>query len=514
MQKNEKFPKEACAYEKYDADTLIPSNNATFIRLMELGWTSKEFEGKSVLDIGCNTGALSIYALSLGASKVKAIDVQDPLLDFFSQVVNTHKLAILVEKKGFNQLSTNSDSADIVLLMEVLHWLIDQGATVRDSIKKLASLANEAIYIETPWDINEPSIAAKGKLTSQEYNMDLIISELTKYFAVVKFERFMTYFGRMEGSRRVLISASQKRVHGSSLDLLDNANLVGINLSRGVNPAQLVTTPDGPMVIKAIPNDSIFTKLSHSSINKLANLLLGNTLINAPLLLGDSYVYKQKNGLQYMLFSFCGKLSSIFPKSLLHEIYPCQSPLKIAIDTRKLLKNADVDLINAIAAHNTPKYEKDITSIINKIDSDSSCSWSGLAEFLQSMHSQYLSSDLNFDESIVHGDIQIGNIIEDDDGEFHVIDLDFFKTGPIYSDLIITSIFAGSSLDEIKEHVSIQQDFEERPFSSLDVLFSVNHILGWLEAVANNPKGENYQHNIESVYKGLMNIRQLYRAMQ
>lgn len=211
-------PDISCAYEEYDPSTLVPVNQSTFTRLMELGWDKSDFEGKSVLDIGGNSGILSLYAMNLGAEDISYADVQAPLVDFFQSVVTEHNLPISVEKKGFLELSESEDQKDIVLFMEVLHWIIDQGGNVADSIEKLAGLTRETLYLETPWDVNEPSIASRGKVTEEEYSMELIVRELNKYFENVQLVRFMSYFGDMQNSKRILIKASGRKVDSAQAD--------------------------------------------------------------------------------------------------------------------------------------------------------------------------------------------------------------------------------------------------------------------------------------------------------
>lgn len=210
------IPENSCAYEEYDPSSLIPANDKTYTRLMELGWDKEEFSGKSVLDIGGNSGILSLYAHSLGAEDIQYVDVQEPLVEFFESVVDQHELPIDIEKKGFLQLDPKTDSKDVVLCMEVLHWLVDQGSTVPDSIQKLAELSNETLYLETPWDVMEPSIAHKGIVLEEHYNIEMIVRELQEHFADVQLVRFMTYFGKMKDSKRILIKATGKRSNGVS----------------------------------------------------------------------------------------------------------------------------------------------------------------------------------------------------------------------------------------------------------------------------------------------------------
>ena len=223
------IPENSCAYEEYDPISLTPANDKTYIRLMELGWDKEQFADKSVLDIGGNSGILSLYAYNLGAKNIQYVDVQEPLVDFFQSVVEKHELPIDVAKKGFLELDPKIDSKDVVLCMEVLHWLVDQGTTVTDSVKKLADLTNETLYLETPWDISEPSIAHKGVVLEEDYNIELILRELQAHFMSVEMIRFMTYFGKMKDSKRILIKAKGKR--DNSLQTGDEFQDIDLNFS-------------------------------------------------------------------------------------------------------------------------------------------------------------------------------------------------------------------------------------------------------------------------------------------
>jgi hypothetical protein len=60
------LPGNTCVYEHYDLKTLEPLNNETFIRLQEQGWKTQDFSGRTVLDIGCNSGLLTRARPSAG----------------------------------------------------------------------------------------------------------------------------------------------------------------------------------------------------------------------------------------------------------------------------------------------------------------------------------------------------------------------------------------------------------------------------------------------------------------
>src|SRR4030095_5482531 len=107
------LPEKACAYERYDLKTLEPLNGETYIRLQELGWSAQDFTGRTVLDIGCNSGLLTMYALRLGAAKVDACDVQPAFVEFVSGVVQAQGLPVTVSGINFNNLCPAERKADI-----------------------------------------------------------------------------------------------------------------------------------------------------------------------------------------------------------------------------------------------------------------------------------------------------------------------------------------------------------------------------------------------------------------
>ena len=505
-----KLPNEACAYEEYDPDTLLPLNNATSIRLLELGWTSELFQNRSVLDIGCNTGALSVYALKLGAQKITAIDVQEPLVRFFMTVASQHQLNINVEQRGFDSLKWPEDCADVVLMMEVLHWLVDQGEKLPPVIEKLASLTNETLFIETPWDVNEPSIAKKNILKSDDYSCDLIFLELSKYFEKIEFIRFMTYFGQMKDSKRILIKASNPRSKFSMLKLLNNAFPVSADLGRGKDNVGLLTSPTGPVVVKKLPTISALVDLTKCQQHELVRLFKTGGLIPPPLLIEDSFIYQSKKGESYMAFPFCGVLSDHLPQynSSMKEL-TVQSILKVALDCRKILREASQELVDAFTPFFCIDKSKNVREIVLKLSKVHKYEWLDIIEFLDQTYSEISTSDINFHETLIHGDIQSGNIVEDSLGNYSLIDIDSLRTGTIYTDLLIAGIFSGASEVQFTEYLEQQGKDEVRLVLRRDLMLSVYFILGWLELIVSSCPNA-IEPELSRVLRGLQSIQCLY----
>src|SRR5690606_12815764 len=126
----------------------------------------------------------------------------------------------------------------------------------------------------------------------------------------VRIIHFMTYFGEMENSKRVLISASKRKEHSLPLRSIKNANYVGISLMRGSNHIELLTTPKGPKVLKKIPNSSALAQIPEKILNDLCFYLAKSKgPIVSPEKIGDDFRVKEIDGNTYMLFPFVGSLN-------------------------------------------------------------------------------------------------------------------------------------------------------------------------------------------------------------
>jgi SAM-dependent methyltransferase len=475
------FPKSSCAYEVYDPETLKPQNDSTYTRLIELGWTRQDFEGKSVLDIGSNSGILSLYAHKLGAVDIYATDVQDELVDFFSTVVDRHQLPIRVENKAFWDLDPNKDAADIVLFMEVLHWVVDQGGKLSEALSHVAALTRQTLYIETPWDINEPSIARKGVVKEADYNVELIFRELSRHFADVRIVRFMTYFGNMQNSKRVLIRASGRRDVSVPLTRVRNANLVDISLVRGPNKIELVTTTLGPKVIKTVSAGSSIARLDDEDFESLCGFLndIRQPTIVPPEKIDAAYRHRGEDGKTYMLFPFAGRLEDVFPTRL-----PPAAPTNImetAVQLRRELAHAPLHLIESL---------KSVCAPATAVDPDFLCTGavgfskeSDEFEFCERVNARLERYDRSMENSLNHADMQLGNMLIDATGRTRLVDIDLMRTGTEYSDLLTCAIYNGASPDDVQRAIKSIQATDTRPVCQYDIDFSVAQTVRWFKTI-------------------------------
>jgi len=477
---------------------------------MELNWSSEEFQDKSVLDIGCNSGILSLYAHKLGANSVKAVDVQGPFVDFFSTVVLEHNLPIKVEKVGFNELNPASHTADVVLFMEVLHWIVDQNGTVNDAVFKLATLTGETLFLETPWDTSEPSIAKKGTIKPEQYNIELIIKELQKYFENVQLIRFMSYFGEMENSKRVLIKASGKRNNFECMKNLSGVNPLGISLKRGTNPIELMTSTRGPVVLKSLPHESMLPSLSSTSATLFFDTLNTNGGHILPALdFNGEYIFKNDSGLYFMLFPFVGNLADYFHQHSNHA--PVSNPLRLAVECRRTLRNIPDSVIQEMKVKTIPvtlKSRKDLGLLFNKL-----INMHGLSSFIDDVFRASENPDKTVENCVVHNDLQLGNMITDNHGKDWILDLDIVRSGTAYSDFICCAIFNNSPKEVILELYYEMVEINGRHIQLSDMYFAMNIMLKWILTL-------NLYHNAslnnicESTVSGIKTLHSIVIAEQ
>jgi SAM-dependent methyltransferase len=194
-------------YQEYDPETLEPTTAATSARMQDLAPLQDVVRGRSVLDMGCNAGLVSIHALKWGADKVTAVDVTRDGVEFLAGVAARHHLPITTRIASFNALDPDADGADVVLMLEVIHWLVAQGQSLEAVVERLGRLTRQVLVIETPWSVDEPSIRRQTTLTPSDYGMDLVLEALLGHFRSVEFVKFCRYFSADGASKRALLFA-------------------------------------------------------------------------------------------------------------------------------------------------------------------------------------------------------------------------------------------------------------------------------------------------------------------
>jgi 2-polyprenyl-3-methyl-5-hydroxy-6-metoxy-1,4-benzoquinol methylase len=192
----------------YDLSTLEPIGLESETRLKELDFLRELVVDQQVLDIGTNSGIVAIQAAKWGAKRVLATDVNKQLIDHLQTTVEAHGLAISANICAFKSLDPIIHKSDIVLCLEVIHWLVHQGNPISEIVEKLDSLTNKTLIIETPWDKSEKSIQARMNSSLEHYSLPEILDSFLQIGYKIQILYFATYF--TDQSTRVMIRLDKK----------------------------------------------------------------------------------------------------------------------------------------------------------------------------------------------------------------------------------------------------------------------------------------------------------------
>jgi len=503
------LPANTCSYDHYDIETLEPLNADTYVRLQELGWVREEFSGKSVLDIGANSGLLTMHALRLGAVKVHACEVQPELAEFIREVAERKTLPVDVSIMPFHELDPAQEEADVVLFMEVLHWAVSQGLSMADTIQRLARLTRETLYLEFPWSVTEPSIKAQTSLTEDSYSADTALDELTKYFEDVRVVRFMHYFGWNTESKRVLVRARGRRPEAELVAALDDTYSLDRPLSLGRNESYLLTSPRGTQVGKLLAPASGIAQLPKKIRRRTFDgfLSAGVSTIVPPDSIGDDYVAELPDGRHFMLFPFVGSPVAGASRALRHSI---ESLTELFVAVRRDFRTVGDRVVKGLR-------KEDLKIEVKGLLADDAPWRDGAERYLPVAAVEEILSAHKGDEEIFdalcHCDLQIGNIVGDENGGLRVVDLDTMRVGSIYSDGLLGLIWRAASTVDLERFCEMLSEEESRSPRRGDVAVAVACGVAWFAAIRPFDDAEIVVGQIERFASGLESAVRLYETL-
>jgi SAM-dependent methyltransferase len=487
--------------------SLRPTTRETELRLRELYWSSDEFKGKSVLDIGSNSGLLSIFALQLGAGRVIATDPVAKCVEALQKIKNLHNLKIDIHSHAFKDLDPAVFRADIVLFMEVLHWAVSQGESVQQVIYRLWQLTGETLYLEFPWSINEPSIRAQTQLTEADYSAEIILAELNRAFRDVEIVSFPHYFGLGGDSKRVLVKASHPRIE---YVVTSGTNAVTVNSlgERSTNYVANLLTSDGMKVFKQLSRHSCFHRLPMTS----AETLLGDISRAQPSCLIAPEAFEGKSLIEVgsSRFILIPQIDRRRISLSEFEGIPADKVLDAIINLRRDFKRVEISEFESLRTSELFVRKINISKFPERFVSSDTTGLEpqrllGLVEIAKTEF---------FDRAteLCHADLQEGNIIIDKDGRARVIDIDNITLGTAFTDAFCALAWAGVP-SEIFRRVAHQLETEEnRKLAPADIGIAVRFLLHWFEAIE-QIDGPEMDQLAKRCKRGLRNLLALLPAL-
>ncbi|HTG44095.1 MAG TPA: class I SAM-dependent methyltransferase [Verrucomicrobiae bacterium] len=469
------LPPSTCAYERYDPATLLPLNEETYVRLQELGWSSKDFQDQTVLDIGCNSGLLTMHALQLGARSVEACDVQQPFLDFVAAIVAAKGLPVTVNRIAFDQLTPSTPKVDVVLFMEVLHWAVAQGMDLRDVISRLSNLTGKLLYLEFPWSVSEPSIQNQTKLTADTYSADAVLDELMRHFQQVRVVRFMRYFGFESGSQRVLVEARSKRPEAGLLAQLPGVYSLDWNLSLPQRNAYLLSSSRGPLVAKSLGPHRPLTRLPTELRNEMFDAISSRkpkTLV-APIKYDEHYLLQGDDDRSWMVFPFIGPLP--LGTSRRDNNFSFEHLVDLLLDVRRDLRDLSANLLERLYAQGMLiDFSASAVETNWRIYMSQSSTLPAGVE--KGFHDLSGRNAKDFD-AVCHGDLRAENFILTKNDRPRAVGLENICMGTIYSDGLSGLIRAGAPVGILSSFCDKLAQEESRQVAPFDICLALANVM-------------------------------------
>jgi SAM-dependent methyltransferase len=394
-------------YECFSVDPLSPLNEQTRRRIDQLNSDLRVVEGKTVLDIGCHAGLASVMSLNFGARSVLATDISPDFLEQLGAWATANRLPLSVENVAFSDLGP-SHSSDVVLLLEVYHWLAKQGWSVDDVAAKLDSVTRESILIESPWDETDPSVATPGDHRSKKYRLHELLARLQYLGFDIEFLGMTNYFP--PEFNRVRFMCTRKRERGCPPQY---------RRSWIVALAPLLTLPDkGFRLLSAIREES------HAGAWDIR-------LPEESDYLDDPRYFSREVEAARTLDDFLSVAD--------------RTRLKAAWDGVEITITNLWKIAQRISQDHTPEWPAiwDVSRTHFEADELLHC-----AECDRRARKILSDSRTSVNDSLTHGDLHAGNLLLVDDG-FVTIDFENIHIGPAFADAFLFSLITPGAAAEL-----------------------------------------------------------------
>jgi hypothetical protein len=246
-------------------------------------------------------------------------------------------------------------------------------------------------------------------------------------------------------------------------------------------------------------------ELDTSTLNNLIEAVdRPDCLLVLPERIESTYRMKAADGSFYMIFPFVGKLSNYFPSFTAPAAI--SNPLEVATDFALVMQDMPPGIVDAMRSKCPSVSARAIYSLEDR--------WSqklveaGVMTLCLESSRQLEGYDRRLENTVIHSDLQLGNMITDSHGRPRVVDMDLMRTGTLYSDLITCAIYNGAEPDQVRNAIAKIRNSHCRSPDKFDVAFSVCLVVVWFRTITSMYRNE-YLDIISTFIDGLKTIREL-----
>jgi glycosyltransferase involved in cell wall biosynthesis len=456
----------------------------------------RDFRGKTVLAIGQSVTGLAESAVALDPTKLSVWDIDDDGFGRISQAVNDIRTELFLIREAWPGLDPTMYSADTTLAS----W----GGSARGNdafnifITEVAAVTNETLYLQVPRaECDQPK--EKPSLHGQA----VIFETLGRFFTEVSIVAANRQSGCGLNANGQLIRATGLRPQWPILAAINSAKPLDIALAPATNTAALVQSSDQLLVIKTMGPRSRLAKLDGALLTRLCDELnaLKPKWVVAPLKIGEHYriTHREDN---FMVFPFVKKFSE--ERDSRNQI-AFEEMDTAFMQVRRDLRKVSSGLINDL---------KKAKFVVPTKRSRARLKGQGfIANHLKGLEGSFeellalaeTAGDEDFD-AVIHGDLQIVNLIVDDQDEVRCVDLDNMALATAYTDILMAWAWQGASADRFGDIcVRIARE-EVRPITQMDIAVAVSLLLSWRLAVEKFSHVAGVEQTVNRWERGIRNL--------
>lgn len=250
-------------------------------------------------------------------------------------------------------------------------------------------------------------------------------------------------------------------------------------LTNGMSNHTFLISKNNEKLVLRIPDDNNTTMRNYANEIMAYNLLKGKNITIDYTLLDETYGYK---------------ISPYIKGSSLDNLYLTEEIIKKVITKLKLLHK--IDHKNKIIKKDPfTKIESNLKKV-NNIDKE----YLIIKDYAKKLQDKYLN-DNNY---LIHGDMQLSNIILSSNNDIYLIDLEYIMVGSIYTDLAMLSNEVGKKID-----IDILKLYFTNPkkiqYHILNIAYLID-MLGWYLVAKLKENITTLGHDFSKIAKNYLNI--------